>query len=147
MTPTTPLVSRKASNSSPMTTIFFGVPSASGNSFDSSTGIQNRRSNSPMPVPALLSVRNLLSSARSMGGLRIDYCFSPRLTQAERRVNVAASSYGGLAKRNPPSPAITADYTSLIRPTKLHRPLPFHRHPRAGAGVGPVVPHRPVLGA
>src|SRR5258705_1200476 len=67
MTPTTPRVSRKASSSSPMTTIFFGVPSASGNSSDSSTGIQKRRSNSPMPVPGPLSVRNLLSSARSMG--------------------------------------------------------------------------------
>src|SRR5437588_366388 len=32
MIPTTPLVSRKASSSSPITTIFFGGPSASGNS-------------------------------------------------------------------------------------------------------------------
>src|SRR5258705_12160915 len=46
--------------------IFFGGPSASGNSSDSSTGNQKRRSNSPMPVPGPLSVRNLLSSARSM---------------------------------------------------------------------------------
>src|SRR5437762_13255289 len=70
MIPTTPRESRKASNSSPITKIFFGGPSASGNSADSSTGSQNRRSNSPMPVPAPLSVRNRLSSARSMGGLR-----------------------------------------------------------------------------
>ena len=77
MTPTTPLESRKASISSPITTIFFGVPSASGNSFDSSTGSQNRRSNSPMPVPAPLSVRNWLSSARSMGVLRM-FCFAFR---------------------------------------------------------------------
>src|SRR6266850_685128 len=28
-----------------------------------------------------------------------------------------------------------------------HRPLALHRHPRAGAGVRPVVPHRAVLGA
>jgi hypothetical protein len=50
-----------------MTMIFFGGPSASGNSSDSSTGNQKRRSNSPIAVPAPLSVRNLLSSARSMG--------------------------------------------------------------------------------
>jgi hypothetical protein len=49
-----------------MTTIFFGGPSASGNSSDSRTGSQNRRSNSPIPVPAPLSVRKRLSSARSM---------------------------------------------------------------------------------
>src|SRR5258708_347871 len=67
MTPTTPRLSRNASSSSPITTIFFGGPSASGSCFDSSTGIQKRRSNSPIPVPAPLSVRNLLSSARSMG--------------------------------------------------------------------------------
>src|SRR5580704_121218 len=70
MTPTTPLESRNASNSSPITTIFFGGPSASGNSADSRTGNQNRRSNSPIGVPAPLSVRNLLSSARSMMILR-----------------------------------------------------------------------------
>src|SRR5258708_21112471 len=28
-----------------------------------------------------------------------------------------------------------------------HRPLALHGHPRAGAGVRPVVPHRAVLGA
>src|SRR5260370_29587837 len=28
-----------------------------------------------------------------------------------------------------------------------HRPFALHRHPRAGAGVRPVVPHRAVLGA
>src|SRR6266436_767445 len=70
MTPTTPRLSRKASSSSPITAIFFGGPSASGNSSDSSTGIQNRRSNSPIGVPEPLSVRNLLSSARSMTDLR-----------------------------------------------------------------------------
>jgi hypothetical protein len=47
-------------------TIFFGGQSGSGNCSDNSTGNQNRRSNSPMAVPAPLSVRNLLSSARSM---------------------------------------------------------------------------------
>src|ERR1043166_7344775 len=67
MTPTTPRVSRNASSSSPITVIFFGGPSASGNSSDNSTGSQNRRSNSPIGVPAPLSVRNLLSSARSIG--------------------------------------------------------------------------------
>src|ERR1700682_1135547 len=67
MTPPTPRESRNASSSSPITTIFFGTPSASGNSSDSNTGGQNRRSNSPIAVPAPLSVRNLLSSARSMG--------------------------------------------------------------------------------
>src|SRR5271154_7146300 len=66
ITPTTPRESRKASSSSPKATIFFGGPSASGNSSDSKTGIQNRRSNSPIGVPEPLSVRNLLSSARSM---------------------------------------------------------------------------------
>src|SRR5205085_2767913 len=48
------------------TMIFLGSPSGSGSSSDSSTGIQNLRSNSPMPVPGPASVRNLLSSARSM---------------------------------------------------------------------------------
>src|SRR5450631_4857353 len=71
MTPTTPRESRNASSSSPITTIFFGTPSASGNSSDSNTGSQNRRSNSPIAVPAPLSVRNLLSSARSMADLRV----------------------------------------------------------------------------
>src|SRR4051794_696538 len=66
MSPTTPRESRKASSSSPRTTIFFGSPSGSGSSSDRSTGIQNRRNNSPMPVPGPDSVRNLLSSARSM---------------------------------------------------------------------------------
>src|SRR5258705_6463727 len=119
MTPTTPRESRKASNSSPMTTIFLGVPSASGNSFDSSTGIQNRRSSSPMPVPALLSVRNLLSSARSMGRPPDIVCF----VEAWRRRGDTSTHLG------------------------LHRPLPLHRHPRAGARVRPVVPHRAMLGA
>ncbi len=35
----------------------------------------------------------------------------------------------------------------MRRRTRSHRPLALHRHPRAGAGVGPVVPHRAVLGA
>src|SRR6202047_888761 len=70
MTPTTPRLSRNASNSSPLTTIFFGGPSASGNSSVSNTGNQKRRSSSPIGVPAPLSVRNLLSSARSMAFLR-----------------------------------------------------------------------------
>src|SRR5271169_608540 len=73
MTPTTPRESRKASSSSPSTTIFFGGPSASGNSSESSTGSQKRRSNSPIGVPAPLSVRNLLSSARSMADLPESY--------------------------------------------------------------------------
>src|SRR6266404_8298322 len=119
MTPTTPLESRNASSSSPITTIFFGGPSASGNSFESSTGIQNRRSNSPIPVPAPLSVRNLLSSARSMGVLRGFVLLLPE---------------------------IGADAARRQR-GRSHRPLPLHRHPRAGAGVRPVVPHRAVLGA
>src|SRR6266446_5728400 len=119
MTPTTPRESRKASNSSPMTTIFLGVPSASGNSFDSSTGIQNRRSSSPMPVPALLSVGNVLSSERSMGRPPDIVCF----VEAWRRRGDTSTHLG------------------------LHRPLPLHRHPRAGARVRPVVPHRAVLGA
>src|ERR1700730_8524234 len=67
MTPTTPRESRNASSSSPSTTIFFGGPSASGNSSDNKTGSQKRRNSSPIPVPGPLSVRNLLSSARSMG--------------------------------------------------------------------------------
>src|ERR1700710_1942968 len=117
MTPTTPLESRNASSSSPMTTIFFGGPSASGNSADSSTGSQNRRSNSPMPVPAPLSVRNLLSSARSIRGLRL-------LLLAELgAAGAGRQRYGS------------------------HRPLALDRHPRARAGVRPVVPHRAVLGA
>src|SRR5262249_54159787 len=91
MTPTTPRESRKASSSSPITTIFFGVPSASGSSSDSSTGIQNRRSNSPIGVPAPDSVRNLLSSARSMetsGANR----FGASLEQAGASVNVERQS-------------------------------------------------------
>ena len=79
-----------------MTTIFFGVPSASGNSSDSSTGSQKRRSNSPMPVPAPLSVRNLLSSARSMGRPPGCYCFWPRLAQVGRGVNDPPGDARGL---------------------------------------------------
>src|ERR1700704_4823450 len=71
MTPTTPRESRNASSSSPITTIFFGGPSVSGNSSESKTGNQKRRSNSPIGVPGPLSVRNLLSSARSMSFLRV----------------------------------------------------------------------------
>src|SRR5450432_2565221 len=66
ITPTTPRESRNANSSSPITRIFFGGPSASGNSAESRTGSQKRRSNSPIGVPASLSVRNLLSSARSI---------------------------------------------------------------------------------
>src|SRR5437868_8340602 len=119
MTPTTPRLSRKASNSSPITTIFFGSQSGSGSSSDSSTGNQNRRSNSPIGVPAPLSVRNLLSSARSMDVLQ-DYWFCLSLAQARRDVNA---------------------------PLVSHRPLALHRHAGAGAGVRPVIPHRAVLGA
>src|SRR6267142_3234972 len=93
MTPTTPRESRKASSSSPITTIFFGGPSASGNSSDSNTGIQNRRSNSPIPVPAPLSVRNLLSSARSIECPPSCYCFWHSLAQAERGVNAGESHF------------------------------------------------------
>src|SRR5215472_2616060 len=71
MIPTTPRESRNARSSSPITTIFFGSPSASGSSSDSSTGSQKRRSNSPIGVPAPDSVRNLLSSARSMANLQM----------------------------------------------------------------------------
>src|SRR6267378_3815640 len=120
MTPTTPRESRKASNSSPITTIFFGGPSASGNSADNNTGIQNRRSNSPIPVPAPLSVRYLLSSARSMA-CPPGSCFA----------------FGGDWRR--PDGASTH--------SGLHRPFALHRHPRARAGVRPVIPHRAVLGA
>src|SRR6267154_2897228 len=88
MTPTTPRESRKASSSSPITTIFFGGLSASGNSSDSKTGSQKRRSSSPMPVPGPLSVRNLLSSARSMDVLR-GCCFA--FGEAWRRVNEAST--------------------------------------------------------
>src|ERR1700693_2143248 len=124
MTPTTPRESRNASSSSPSTTIFFGGPSASGNSSESKTGNQKRRSNSPIGVPAPLSVRNLLSSARSMvcpPGLCLTF------GQAWRR----SSTYG----------------RAHVRPTQSHRPLPLHRHPSAGASMRPVVPHRAVLGA
>ena len=124
MTPTTPLLSRKASSSSPITTIFFGVPSASGNSSDSSTGSQNRRSNSPMPVPAPLSVRNLLSSARSMGRPPILFCFWRE---------IGAGCVHGARQR--------------ITQRLYDRPFALHRHPRAGARMRPVVPHRAVLGA
>src|SRR5579871_2021886 len=70
ITPTWPRESRKASSSSPMTTIFLGSPSTSGSSSDNATGSQKRRSNSPIPVPAPDSVRNLLSSARSIATSR-----------------------------------------------------------------------------
>jgi hypothetical protein len=66
MTPTTPRESRKAKSSSPITAIFFGSPSTSGSSSDSSTGSQKRRSRSPIGVPAPDKVRTTLSSARSM---------------------------------------------------------------------------------
>src|SRR6185295_10134864 len=129
-----------------MTTIFFGVPSASGSSSDSSTGIQKRRSNSPMPVPAPLSVRNLLSSARSMGDLRILVLVLVKIgagATARQR-----SSIPGWVRRNR-NPFIfdTADQASSIHRTKLHRPLALHCHARSGPCMRPVVPHRAVLGA
>src|SRR5882724_5741350 len=85
MIPTTPRVSRKASSSSPIATIFFGGQSGSGSSSDSNTGNQNRRSSSPMAVPAPLSVRNLLSSARSIEGLRVLLLLSTKIDAAETR--------------------------------------------------------------
>src|SRR5712692_485087 len=90
MTPTTPRESRNASSSSPITTIFFGGPSASGSSLDKSTGIQNRRNNSPIGVPEPLSVRNLLSSARSIA-CPPGFCLLlwQSLAQAKRGVNAA----------------------------------------------------------
>src|SRR3954447_23536654 len=98
MMPTTPRESRKANNSSPITTIFFGGPSASGSSADSNTGSQNRRSNSPMPVPAPLSVRNLLSSARSMAGPPDFVLLGDSLAQVGRGVNAACQRRRGMAK-------------------------------------------------
>src|ERR1700746_3020468 len=79
MTPTRPRESRKASSSSPSTTIFFGSPSGSGSSSDNSTGSQKRRNSSPIGVPAPDSVRNLLSSARSMRASRILVLISGKL--------------------------------------------------------------------
>src|SRR5882757_7485105 len=139
MTPTTPLESRKASSSSPSTVIFFGSLSASGSSADSSTGIQNRRSSSPIPVPDPDSMRNLLSSARSMGDLPMLFLF-----QFVGRVS---------RRRNPPiSWRLKRRMTlrsSALQPQRnsLDRPLSLYRHTGAGAGVRPVVPHRAVLGA
>src|SRR5476651_2089586 len=43
--------------------------------------------------------------------------------------------------------AMTVGYASLTHPTQSHRPFALYRHPGAGAGVRPVVPHRAVLGA
>src|SRR5216684_6827533 len=90
MTPTTPRLSRNASSSSLITTIFFGGPSASGSSLESNTGNQKRRSSSPIPVPAPLSVRNLLSSARSIA-CPPGFCLLllASLAQAKRGVNAA----------------------------------------------------------
>src|SRR5260370_39774927 len=122
MTPTTPRESRKASSSSPITMIFSGGPSASGNSSESRIGSQKRRSNSPIPVPAPLSVRNLFSSARSMAVLR---GFILLLTKL---------GAGGAGRQR-------------VSAAPSHRPLALHRHARAGAGVRPVVPQRAVLGA
>src|SRR5258708_15427852 len=45
------------------------------------------------------------------------------------------------------SAAITVCRKPGARLRPSHRPLPLHRHPRAGAGVRPVVPPRAVLGA
>ena len=73
-----------------MTVIFFGGPSASGNSSDSSTGSQNRRSSSPIGVPAPLSVSNLLSSALSMAFLRGFVLLLSKLGAARR----GASTFG-----------------------------------------------------
>src|SRR3954464_9742642 len=123
MTPTTPRVSRKASSSSPSTVIFFGSPSGSGSSSDSSTGIQNRRNNSPIPVPGPDSIRNLLSSARSMENPPDGLCFRQDW-RGRGKTSTRKRCAGG-----------------------LNRPLPLHRHPRARARVRPVVPHRAVLGA
>src|SRR5882672_11093310 len=122
MTPTTPRESRKASNSSPITTIFFGGPSASGNSADSNTGIQNRRSNSPIPVPAPLSVRNLLSSARSIECPPSCYCFWHSLAQAERGVNAGESHFD----RHPEEAATRPSRRTTARvshPSRLVEPV------------------------
>src|ERR1700722_151602 len=85
MEPPTPRESRNASSSSPITTSFLGAPSASGNSSDNRTGSQNRRSSSPIGVPSPLSVRNLLSSARSMGVLRVRLLLLVELGAAKAR--------------------------------------------------------------
>src|ERR1700733_528384 len=85
MIPTTPRESRNASNCPPITTIFLGAPSASGNSSDNRTGSQKWRSSSPIGVPSPLSVRNLLSSARSMGVLRVRLLLLVELGAAKAR--------------------------------------------------------------
>src|ERR1700754_2531266 len=120
MTPTTPRESRNASSSSPITTIFFGVPSASGNSSDSNTGSQKRRSNSPIPVPAPLSVRNLLSSARSMGSPP-EFCLLLLTEIGAGGTGRQRDSQGGLAE------GVThrslwkmVGYASLTHPVRLH---------------------------
>src|SRR5215472_13489888 len=66
MMPTAPSVVRKASSSSPRILIFFGAPSRSGSSLESSAGIQKRRSSSPIGVPLPLLVRNSLSAQLSI---------------------------------------------------------------------------------
>src|SRR5437016_14608492 len=77
--PTRPLLSRKASKSSPSILIFFGGPSRSGNSADRSAGIQKRRSNSPIGVPVPIPVRNSLSALLSIAFLC--RCFRQSLLQ------------------------------------------------------------------
>src|SRR6185437_14326263 len=54
------------------------------------------------------------------------------------RNGVLDSCFDAFSSREPVS-------TSLEN--ALNRPFALHRNPRAGAGVGPVVPHRAVLGA
>src|SRR5581483_4150489 len=64
--PTRPLLSRKASRSSPRILIFLGGPSRSGSSRDSRAGCQKRRSKPPIGVSAPLLVRKSLSALLNM---------------------------------------------------------------------------------
>src|SRR5262249_26142526 len=105
--PTTQRESRKARSSSPITTIFFGSPSGSGSSSDSSTGSQKRRSSSPIGVPAADSVRKALSSARSIAVLpRLLSCLVASLAQAKRSVNAIERTAQRRASRLDVGPAL-----------------------------------------
>src|SRR5579885_465361 len=66
MRPKRPLLSRKATSSSPSSFTRTGSQSGAGSSSESSTGSQNRRSSSPIGVPGPTCVSRSLSAWLSM---------------------------------------------------------------------------------
>src|SRR5580704_9130605 len=72
------------------------------------------------------------------------------LLEASVATQKPVNSAGRLAASAPIGSAAASAAAKANRrftPKPSHRPFALHRYPRAGAGVGPVVPQRAVLGA